>query len=583
MKALARSQFVAALLTALVGGCGGGGGGGPTPAGGTGTGGNGTGGTTPAGPSISYSATHFQFHADKPYSETPASGQIVATVTGVTSGTLYITVIEHDPDVVTVQNITVTSTTSGQATVVPARPGYLMAGNHQGSFVVRACLNDPTCSTGQLNGSPQTFTVDYDIGSNIDADTVTPRVVPANVAGSITLRGHGFAIGQTVSIGPTTITRESISYYSESDLGVNYPALPAGTYPITVSSGSVNYHATLSVVDPVGFTATMLPYPAVTPTQIVSLEYDEDRKALLVLMNTATDPVLLRYAFDGANWSAPTQVSIPGLQEIHLSPDGTRILGLICIIPSQQAGIIELDPTSLSQTASTPLPASVATILPTGLPGAWFALANDGNAVVVMYAAVPSVPLVSPVLSEFVYGTSSHVFSVIPVGNTPTPIAPVASGNGNLVEFGFEYNASGGSLDGNVDQNLMLGGAGASFDLAGDKIFQPSEPSLGSLIFTPISGPIAGRLPDTRVGVINRAGTRLYNIENADLTPHLHIFDTSISNGPNSQYPELTPALSLAGDPGVTSQLTPLAAISADGTTVFIAGANGLAVQPVPH
>ena len=506
---------------------------------------------------------------------------ILATVTGVTSGTLYITVVENNPDVVTVQNITVTSTTSGQATVAPGSPAFLMAGNHQGTFVVRACLNDPTCSTGQLNGSPQTFTVQYDIGSNIDADTVTPRVVPANAAGSITLRGHGFAIGQTVSIGSATLTSGSINYYSESDLGVNYPALPAGTYPITVSSGSVNYHSTLSVVDPAGFTATMLSYPAVTPTQIVSLEYDEDRKALLVLMNTATDPVLLRYAFDGTNWSTPTQVSIPGLQQVHLSPDGTKILGLICIIPSQQAGMIELDPTSLSQTDSIPLPTSVATILPTGLPGAWFALANDGNAVVVMYAAVPSGPVVPTVLSELIYGTASHVYSVIPVGNNPSPIAPVSSGNGNLVEFGFEYNASGGSLDGNVAPYLMLGGPGASFDLAGDKIFQPSEPSLGSLIFTPMSGPIVGRLPDTLVGVINRAGTRLYTIENADRTPHLHVFDTSIAAGPNSQYTELPPALSLAGDPGVTSQLTPLAAISADGTTVFIAGANGVAVQPV--
>ena len=175
-----------------------GGGGGPPASGGAGTGGNGTGGTTPTGPSIRYSTTSFHFQADKPYSTPPASVPILATVTGVTSGTLYITVVENNPDVVTVQNITVTSTTSGQATVVPGSPAFLMAGNHQGTFVVRACLNDPTCSTGQLNGSPQTFTVQYDIGSNIDADTVTPRVVPANAAGSITLRrvsvsGTGYA------------------------------------------------------------------------------------------------------------------------------------------------------------------------------------------------------------------------------------------------------------------------------------------------------------------------------------------------------------------------------------------------------
>jgi hypothetical protein len=76
----------------------------------------------------------------------------------------------------------------------------------------------------------------------------------------------------------------------------------------------------------------------------------------------------------------------------------------------------------------------------------------------------------------------------------------------------------------------------------------------------------------------------VYGVESSqvDPTPHLHIFDTSSSVG-QSQYPELTPALTLAGDPGIAAQVTSLAAISADGTTVFVAGPNGLEVQPVPH
>src|SRR5262249_12037451 len=143
------------VCSAVLSSCGGGGGSGPPP---------------PPPPSISYSATDFTFTAAAPYSGSPPNQTITATVSGVTSGTLYITVVENNPDVVTVQNIQVTSTTMGQATVVPATPATLLVGSHQGTFVVSACLNDPTCKTGQLVGSPQTITVHYDIGSNVVAD-----------------------------------------------------------------------------------------------------------------------------------------------------------------------------------------------------------------------------------------------------------------------------------------------------------------------------------------------------------------------------------------------------------------------------
>jgi hypothetical protein len=511
----------------------------------------------------------------------------MATVSGVTSGTLYITVVENSPSVVTVQNVQVTSSTTGQATIVPADPAQLLAGNHQGTFIVSACLNDPTCNTGQLSGSPQTVTVHYDIGSNVVADTVTPRVVPANLAGTVILRGHGFASGQTVSFGSTAIPAASISYVGESQLTISYPALAAGTYPISINSGGVAYQASLTVVAPTAYTPTLLAYPAgISPTAIQSLEYDAQRTALFVLAATSTQPVLLRYAFDGTSWSAPTQVSIAGLQQVHLSADGTTVLGLISL-DTQQASIVELDPVTLAQTASTPLPTSVATLYPGTPHTAGFSLANDGNAIVVLfgYSIMGALPT-GDYTFDFIFNTAARTFSVLPLpvptGFGPVPAVPVSSADGNFVEFGWEYNAPGGTAASNL--NFSLGGLGASDDLAGDKIVMPNVPSIGAAVIGGPAGSVLGRLPATQGSVINRAGTRVYVIETTqvDPSPDLHIFDVTTSPGPNSPYPELTPALALAGDPGVGSTVAPLLDISVDAGTVFVAGANGVAVQLVP-
>jgi hypothetical protein len=571
----AARNAIAVVLCAFLASCGGG-------SGGSGAGG-GNGGTATG--TISYSATQFHFAAAKPYSPTPANQMITATVSGVTSGTLYITVVENNPDIVTVDNVVAANTTSGQATLIPGTPSHLLAGSHQGTLTIRACLNDPSCASGQLNGSPQTITVEYDIGSTVDADTLTPRVVQSNVAGKITLRGHGFAIGDAVTIGATAIPISSVSYYSDSDMVVSYPPLAAGTYPIAINAGGVSYSTTLTVVDPTAFPATFLSYPAITPTAIQSLEYDGQRNALFVLLATGGQPVLLRYAFDGSNWSSPTMASTPGMQQVHLSPDGTKLLALISIPTSQLASIAELDPITLSQTANTALPSSVAGIQAAGSPDSWFSLANDGNALVVLNSAVITGPATEG-FSEFafLFGTSSRVFSLLPIQSTGlVPIAAVSSGDGNIVEFGYEYNASGGTVSG--FSNLPLGGFGSSGDLSGDKFVMPNPYStLPGVYSSGVDSPM-GYLPATEGAVINSAGTRVYVIEQTQLdsSPDLHIFDSSAAASvsvPN--YPELTPDLPLAGDPGISSSLAPLLTISTDSGTVFVAGANGIAVQPVP-
>ena len=574
-------RIAAVVLSAVVASCGGGGGGS--------SGGGGVGVNTPPPVSISYSTTSIDFQAAKPYSPAPQSQIIVGTVTGsAPTSTLYIIVAESNPQVATVGDFAITGATSGQATVTPASPSVLLAGSYQETLTVTACLNDPTCNTGQIGGSPQTITVNYNIGSSVDADTATPGVIESNVAGNLTLRSQGlaFGAGDSVTIGTTVIPAASINHYSDSDMVVPYPPLAAGTYPISVSSasGSVSYSASVTVVDPTAYPADFLPYPGITPTAIQSLQYDAQRQALLVALATSTGPVLLRYAYDGSTWSAATSVPIAGLQQVQLSPDGTKVLALI--LDSEQLSIAELDPVTLTQTTETTLPSSIATLFSqSGVDqNASFSVANDGNALIVLNTGftVTSPDATNATAFAFAFGTASRQFSLVAWDQALLPIAPVSSGNGNIVAMRGLYNASGGTVSGVGE--VPLGGPGSSSDLIGDKFVEPNPPSTYPGVYSTVAGNPLGYLPDTYGAVMNGDGTRVYDVENYqfDASPDLHIFDSSApaSSSPTN-YPELTPALTLAGDPGITSGVPPVLAISVDSATVFVAGSNGIAVQPV--
>jgi hypothetical protein len=322
-------------LAALLCSCGGGGGG-------AGSGGG------AASASISFSTTSVSFSAVTAHSAPPQTQTITGTVTGAASGTLYIKIVENNPDIATATGVTVAGD-SGQATIVPANPTTLLAGTHQGSFTVYACLNDPTCSSGQLNGSPQTISVTYDIGSSVDADTVMPRVVAANTGGTVILRGKGFTGASAVTFGTTAA--DSVSVVSDTEIHATYPPLAAGSYDIAIDSGNVAYSGTLDVVSPPAFVPAFLTYPVSTPAPATSFSYDADRSALLVV----TGSTLLRYAFDGSSWGAPEQVVMNGLQQVSVSPDGTKLLALVVTTSAVNNGMsmVELDPQTLAQTAST--------------------------------------------------------------------------------------------------------------------------------------------------------------------------------------------------------------------------------------
>jgi hypothetical protein len=256
------------------------------------------------------------------------------------------------------------------------------------------------------------------------------------------------------------------------------------------------------------------------------------------------------------------------LQQVHLSPDGTHLLALVLPDPSDTS-MVELDPVTLTQTGVSTFSSQVNNS-PCG-----FALANDGNAILGLPDGIgPTGPLPG-VAGGFVFGTFSHVATPTSDGGD---CYPVASGNGSIVQLGGPYRAP----EFVASQEMILDsgaatGMGSTADLAGDLIL--NGPHLDSE-----TGQLLGDV-NTGVGdsfyILNWAGTRAYGYTPnvSSCTPTLSTFDLTASPS-GGQYPVLGTPISLPqscdNGPGDLLAITP------DGTTVFIAGSDGVIVQPVP-
>ena len=137
----------------LLASCGGGGGG---DSGGDNAGSAGT---------LSVSTNNLTFIANGPSGATPAAQTITGVVNGVSSGTLYITIVGTGPAVASISPVVLTSRTTGQATVSVPAPSSLGVGTYTGVITVRACTSDSTCASGNLSGSPQTINVTYHVAA----------------------------------------------------------------------------------------------------------------------------------------------------------------------------------------------------------------------------------------------------------------------------------------------------------------------------------------------------------------------------------------------------------------------------------
>jgi hypothetical protein len=537
------------------------------------------------------------FTATSPFSATPQSQTVTGTITGSgkPSGTLYITIVEPaDPSspIDSVSNVVI-SGNSGSASVIPKSPDMIGAGNASGTITVHACLNDPTCATGELAGSPRTVSVTYTVGSLTPPDAVTPHVAVAGVSGSVIIRGTHLTGTNDVKFGATAATQ--VSVISDTEVHAKYPPLADGSYAVTLNSGATAFSGTLVARAPVSYPTETFALPE-TPALVSFARYDADRRALLVgglyyKTQTATLNKLWCYTYTGAlvapAWSAPTSTPIDGLNDLAISPDGSRLLAIA------DAGVLELSPdgTSTLRTVARPNPAAVPRELLTS-----FAIGNDGRAII----STEMEGLVGGQTSTYYYDASAGTYLQMSMpfaqqspnavigtddgsrllgqtsGITPAPkILDYAAGIAKR-----SYTAPSGGIGGLVvnrdasrivvyDTNAQRSAAVYAGDY-GMNAAGVANP-LGTI------PPGADFASNFRAIILNPQGTRAFVLK-GDGTLHSYALDQPTVNG---QFPEVGTGISVTiPDNSVLPELQ--TAITPDGGTLFIVGTQGVLVVPAP-
>jgi len=546
------------LVSSVLHSCGGGGGGSSNP---------------PPPPAsnplrVTFATSSVSFNADVPWGAKPANATVTGTLTGQGSGTLYIVVAVNNPEIFSVTNPTIDSgTASGSLTVVPVQPNDLGSGSWQGTFDIRVCLNDPTCATGQVQGSPFRVNVRYDIPSMLDADTVTPRVVEADEAGSVILRGRNFTNSATVTFGAAPAT--SVTFVSSTELRANYPALPAGEHAVTINGGALPFTGALTTVAPVNFPAMFIPFsnPPAFPESVV---WDAARRALMFNLQrgTPTPGTLNRYAYSDGNWQQPLVVELDGRLCLRMSHDNSKLLVLQPWETVTPAVLFELDPVTLTQQRSTVVDGYAKN----------FALANDGNLIIA--TDFPGSGRIPPIVFGVNRRTTLHVEMA-----QSYDAGAIATGDGSRVLIlgnvsAFRYQSSTGqwfdlmSSDAGIDNQYF---DMPTSDLTGTRfrvyqgVFDTNLNRLGQA-----PAPAAS-------GAMNADATRLYTYAHPTLTDanaYLHTYDlTQPAAGGN--FTEIGEPIVLPGVPGGESTLGPRMVVTPDGGTVFLVGTEGLVVQPV--
>lgn len=584
-RRVATARYCLSLTCALsLVACGGGGGGG----GGT---------VSSSGPTlVSVSPTSMNFSAASTSAPVPASQIGTATVSGLTSGTLFVRIDIDGQVIASATNLQIINQAQGQITINPGLPASLGLGTHTSTITVSACTTDPACSGAQLAGSPKIINVTYVIGSSahVVPDAVAPHIGTTNKPDTVILRGQGFTSATTVKFGAAAGTILSIP--SDTEIRASYPALATGNHAVTLNNGAIPFSATLNIGTAPAYASTILSYPTL-PQQIRGFAYDADRKAILVGAGFATSSTnrIWRYSFSGGVWSAaPAAVTFADLRDFTLSSSGTQLLAIA------DRSMSQLDPVTLASLSTTPKPTSFVD------PGEYLkqlAVANDGNV-----AVTTGYDLGSGSSILYFYSISQSTFSM-----------PTFMGGGSIIRL-LNYATTGASGDGStlamVEANLTPDQSVARYAASNGTLTSTSQllhyitldrkQNINGPVFDRTGSRVAvanftnnyvfpvydansnmlGLLPsNTAAFVISPDGTRAYTIE---MNPNCRIraFDlvnTFGGNIPlteiiNSGYPTATVFCPANGTPVTDIRLL----VSPDGGTLFMAGNVQVVIVPLP-
>ncbi len=556
---MTRLFFTIALAAIFTNGCGGGGGSGaPT---------NG-----PNYGTFSLQTQSLSFHAKSLAESVPIQYVYGSASGGTVSGTLYLIITSSGPAVRGIGGVTISGTT-GNAGVYPQFPNVLGAGTYTSTITVRACMNDASCNSGELQGSPRQVTVTYIVESKVQTDIIAPGVATASVASDVVIRGANLAGATSVSFGATSAG--SFSIVSNSEIRARNPGLSAGTYPVMINGGGIAFNASLTVLAPVTFAYTVLPQNSAADNGS-SILYDARHQALYVLNRSsvggAISSKLWRYAYTSGNWNAPSLAPITDPRGLALSMDGRTLF-----VTSRNV-IDELDSTTLAVNGAYTNP-------PASLFNYFVGLAPLNNGFVL--ASGLSDTCCPSFQTAYLYSTADHTFSQIELvaGNgVAGNFKSSANGSIAISDAAAVYLPSSDRLESYKTLNLPVNAnsvVNAAMDPIGSRFLMIAT-SLGYFanVYDTTNYQMQGSLPSsTLAAYLDTVNMRAYTLDAANEIRTYNIGTTS--GAAYSQIGTGTPV----SDPGTIRDFNraiyPALAASPDGKTLFIAGTNNVLIVPV--
>lgn len=410
-------------------------------------------------------------------------------------------------------------------------------------------------------GGPCTLTC-----SEATLDFVSPYVGIAGRPGTLIARGSGLDTGGptlTALIGRSAV--ENLVPVGGTELRIDYPALPAGRYPVRIEGASVQPNdPELVVLDP-----PTMPRATISVSGVRSrLLYDAERQSLYAV--NRNDQQLERYRFDGSSWSVLAPVVIPELTDASLTPDGRAL-----VVATQNAlGELPLD-------ADAP---SVSNFVanPDSFCGGYFdelSMGNDGKALVIFDLAQ-----CSGFSQSYLYDTTEHSLT-----ENPYPAAyfyngtAAASADGRWVFAGSNGISPAEAVTRFDTLDWSISNAPVSFNLsavsvsadASRVILQDTkvyDRDFGLSGVVPPGG-AAVASPDSNTAVVFRDGTE----------PEVDVYDLNGDLEPGAVFPlQGSVALDSApsGEPGNLATIR--LAVTPDDRTVFVSGDRTIEVVPLP-